>query len=83
LCGNVGIWLVGRGAARNYLPSRSCAAGSVGVLRFVTGAYDIVVSLGIESETLRSPNLNIVVGLISLLIGFRAPRKRLGIVAAG
>jgi uncharacterized membrane protein HdeD (DUF308 family) len=71
--GIVGI-LAGRsGAARNYLLGVGALLAVVGILRFVPGASDLVVSL--LNVNFAVAYFNIAVGLISLLIGFSAPRS--------
>jgi len=71
--GIVGI-LAGRsGAARNYVLGVGALLAVVGILRFVPGASDLVVSL--LNVNFAVAYFNIAVGLISLLIGFSAPRN--------
>jgi hypothetical protein len=73
--GIVGI-LTGRsGASRNYLLGVGALLLVVGILRFVPGASDLVVSL--LNVNFAVAYFNIAVGLISLLIGFTAPRSSL------
>jgi uncharacterized membrane protein HdeD (DUF308 family) len=70
--GIVGI-LAGRsGAARNYLLGVGALLVVVGILRFVPGASDLVVSL--LNVNFAVAYFNIAVGLISLAIGFSAPK---------
>jgi uncharacterized membrane protein HdeD (DUF308 family) len=70
--GILGI-LAGRGsAARNYLLGVGALLVVVGILRFVPGASDLVVSL--LNVNLAVAYFNIAVGLVSLLIGFSAPK---------
>ena len=65
--------LAGRGGfVRNYLLGVGGLLVVVGVLRFIPGASDLVVSL--LNVNVAVAYFNIVVGLISLLIGFSAPR---------
>jgi len=71
--GIVGIPAGRSGAARNYLLGVGALLAVVGVLRFVPGASDLVVSL--LNVNFAVAYFNIAVGLISLLIGFSAPRS--------
>lgn len=66
--------LAGRsGAARGYLLGVGALLLVVGILRFVPRASDLVVSL--LNVNFAVAYFNIAVGLISLLIGFSAPRS--------
>lgn len=65
--------LAGRGGfVRNYLLGVGGLLVVVGILRFIPGASDLVVSL--LNVNVAVAYFNIAVGLISLLIGFREPR---------
>ena len=70
--GAVGIWAGRSGAARNYLLGVGGLLLLVGILRFVPGASDLVVSL--LNVNVAVGYFNIAVGLISLAIGFSAPK---------
>jgi Domain of unknown function (DUF4383) len=65
--------LAGRGGfVRNYLLGVGGLLVVVGILRFIPGASDLVVSL--LNVNVAVAYFNIVVGLISLVIGYSAPR---------
>lgn len=71
--GILGI-LAGRGTGtRNYLLGVGALLVLVGILRFVPGARDLVVSL--LNVNIAVAWFNIVVGAISLFIGSSAPRN--------
>ena len=66
--------LAGRSdAARGYLLGVGGLLVVVGILRFVPGASDLVVSL--LNVNMAVAYFNIAVGLLSLLIAFTAPRS--------
>jgi Domain of unknown function (DUF4383) len=65
--------LAGRGGfVRNYLLGVGGLLVVVGILRFIPGASDLVVSL--LNVNVAVAYFNIAVGLIGLMIGFNAPR---------
>jgi len=65
--------LAGRGGfVRNYLLGVGGLLVVVGILRFIPGASDLVVSL--LNVNVAVAYFNIAVGVISFLIGFSAPR---------
>ena len=70
--GIAGVFAGRGGFVRNYLLGVGGLLVVVGILRFIPGASDLVVSL--LNVNVAVAYFNIAVGLISLLIGFRAPR---------
>lgn len=70
--GALGIWAGRSGMARNYLLGVGGLLLLVGILRFVPGASDLVISL--LNVNVAVGYFNIAIGVISLLIGFSAPK---------
>lgn len=70
--GLVGIWAGRSAAARGYLLGVGALLVVVGIVRFIPGVSDLVVSL--LNVNFAVAYFNIAVGLVSLLIGFSAPR---------
>lgn len=70
--GAVGIWAGSRGTARRFCIFLGALLVAVGILRFVPGAGDLIVTL--LNVNAAVAYFNIVVGLISLAVGLTTQR---------
>jgi hypothetical protein len=70
--GIVGLLAVRRGSARGFLIGVGALLAVVGILRFVPGAADLVVSL--LNVNYAVAYFNLAVGAISLIIALTSPR---------
>ncbi|MBA2706269.1 MAG: DUF4383 domain-containing protein, partial [Gemmatimonadaceae bacterium] len=73
--GVTGIWTGMKGGSRQFCIFLGGLLLAVGVLRFVPGVGELIVS--ILNVNAAVAYLNIVVGIVALLVGFGAARTRI------